>query len=76
MDAFTYAASAVAAATAFRCALAFAFPLFGEAMFDKLGFGGGNSLLAALSIVLGIPFPIMLWLYGERIRQRSSYTRH
>lgn len=76
VDTFTYAASAVAAATALRCALAFVFPLFGEQMFRRLGFGGGNSLLAGLSIVLGIPFPVFLWIYGERIRKRSSLTRH
>lgn len=45
-------------------------------MFRRLGFGGGNSLLAGLSIVLGIPFPVFLWIYGERIRKRSSLTRH
>lgn len=50
----------------------FIFPLFGHQMYAALGVGGGNSLLAGLAIVLGIPFPIWIWYYGERIRERSS----
>jgi hypothetical protein len=55
--------------------LAFAFPLLGPQMFDALGLGVGNSLLAALAIVMGIPFPIFIWFYGERLRARSSLMR-
>jgi len=75
VDAFTYAASALAAASVFRSMLGFAFPLFGEQMFNKLGYGGGNSLLAGLAIVLGIPPPIWIYYNGERVRQTSSWTR-
>ena len=55
--------------------LGFAFPLFGEQMFSALGNGGGNSLLAGLAILLGIPFPVWLWFYGEKIRLNSSLAR-
>ncbi|OCH93097.1 multidrug resistance protein 4 [Obba rivulosa] len=75
VDTFTYAASALAAASVFRSMLGFAFPLFGEQMFAALGYGGGNSLLAGLAIVFGIPFPVWLWFYGERVRERSSLAR-
>ena len=75
VDTFTYAASALAAASVFRSLLGFAFPLFGSQMFDKLGLGGGNSLLAGLAILLGIPFPIWLWFYGEKMRANSSLAR-
>ena len=75
VDTFTYAASALSAASVFRSMLGFAFPLFGEQMYAALGNGGGNSLLAGLAIVLGIPFPVWLWFYGERIRARSSLAR-
>jgi len=75
VDAFSYAASAVAAAAVFRSLLGFAFPLFGEQMYQKLGNGGGNSLLAGLAIVIGIPFPIWIWFKGEDIRKRSSLAR-
>ncbi|KAF8155816.1 multidrug resistance protein 4 [Crassisporium funariophilum] len=75
VDAFTYAASATAAASVFRSMLGFAFPLFGQQMFAKLGVGGGNTLLAGLAIVLGIPFPIWIYYRGEAIREKSPLTR-
>ncbi|KAI0091946.1 multidrug resistance protein 4 [Irpex rosettiformis] len=75
VDTFTYAASALAAASVFRSTLGFAFPLFGSQMYAALGNGGGNSLLAGLAIVLGIPFPVWLWYKGEEVRQRSTLSR-
>jgi len=75
VDSFTFAASALAAAAVFRSMFGFAFPLFGEQMFHTLGYGGGNSLLAGLAIVVGIPFPIWLYFNGEKIRANSKYTR-
>ncbi|KAF9222102.1 MFS general substrate transporter [Gyrodon lividus] len=74
VDTFTYAASALAAASVFRSMLGFAFPLFGEQIYARLGYGGGNSLLAGLAIVIGIPFPVWIYLAGERIRARSSLS--
>jgi multidrug resistance protein len=75
VDSFKYAASAVAASSVFRSLLAFAFPLFGSQMYDALGLGGGNTLLAGLAIVLGIPFPVWLYYKGEGMRARSSLTK-
>ncbi|TFK72092.1 multidrug resistance protein 4 [Pluteus cervinus] len=75
VDAFTYAASATAAASVFRSMLGFVFPLFGQQMFNALGLGGGNSLLAGLAIVLGIPFPIWIYFRGEQMRARNPLTR-
>ncbi|KAG1897547.1 multidrug resistance protein 4 [Suillus fuscotomentosus] len=75
VDTFTYAASAVAAASMLRSLLGFAFPLFGQQMFARLGYGGGNSLLAGLAIVIGIPFPVWIYYAGESMRARSSLTR-
>ncbi|KAF9498482.1 MFS general substrate transporter [Pleurotus eryngii] len=75
VDAFSYAASALAAASVLRSLLGFIFPLFGQQMYDALGLGGGNSLLAGLSIILGIPFPIWIWYNGERIRLRSELSK-
>lgn len=43
-------------------------------MYNALGFGGANSLLAGLAIVLGIPFPVWIYYKGEAIRARSSLT--
>jgi MFS family permease len=75
VDSFAYAASATAASALFRSLLGFAFPLFGQQMFDALGLGGGNSLLAGLAIVLGIPFPIWIYYKGEGMRARNPLTR-
>ena len=75
VDAFRYAASAIAAATVIRSLFGFVFPLFGEQMFDRLHDGGGYSLLAGLAIVIGIPFPIWIYYHGENIRARSDLNR-
>lgn len=75
VDAFTFAASATSAAAFFRSLFGFVFPLFGQQMFDRLGLGGGNSLLAGLAIVLGIPFPIFLYYRGAQLRDRNPLTR-
>jgi hypothetical protein len=75
VDAFTYAASALSAASVFRALFGFAFPLFGEQMFAALGYGGGNSLLAGIAIVTGIPFPIWLYYKGEEMRLRNPLNR-
>jgi len=75
VDSFTYAASVTSATNVFRNLLGFAFPLFGARMYDALGIGGGNSLLAGLAIVIGIPFPIWFWYKGEEIRSRNPLNR-
>jgi len=75
VDTFTYAASALSAASVSRSMLAFVFPLFGNQMFNALGIGLGNTLLAGVAVIMGIPFPILIYFYGERLRARSSLTR-
>ncbi|KZP03814.1 MFS general substrate transporter [Athelia psychrophila] len=72
VDSFTYAASALSAAAVFRSLLGFAFPLFGSQMYAALGVGGGNSLLAGLAIVIGIPFPIWIRRFGPRALWRGE----
>jgi len=75
VDTFTYSASALSASAVTRSMLAFALPLAGTQMFDALGLGMGNTLLAVLALVMGVPFPIWIWFYGERLRARSSLTK-
>jgi len=75
VDTFIYAASATAAASLFRSLLGFAFPLFGQQMFNALGSGFANTLLACFAIALGIPFPLWLYFKGEAIRTRSDLSR-
>lgn len=60
-----YAASAVSAATVFRSLFGFAFPLFGSKLYEKLGYGWGNSLLGFIAIPLGLIFPLVIYKYGE-----------
>ncbi|KXN81467.1 hypothetical protein AN958_04548 [Leucoagaricus sp. SymC.cos] len=74
VDTFTYSASAIAATATFRSLLGFAFPLFSVQMYDAMGEGGGNSMLAGIAIVLGIPFPIWIYFRGEQLRARNPLT--
>ncbi|KAA1478671.1 MFS polyamine transporter [Dentipellis sp. KUC8613] len=75
IDAFTlHAASALAAATFLRSIAGFGFPLFAPAMFNALGYGKGDTILAAVAIAVGGPAPWLFWHYGERIRQSSRYA--
>jgi multidrug resistance protein len=75
VDSYTrYAASAIGAATVLRSMAGFGFPLFGPYMYARLGYGWGNSVLGFLAIGLGWPAPILLWLYGEKLRKRSTFA--
>ena len=67
-----FAASAVAAVTILRSLAGFCFPLFAPLMFESLGRGWGNTVLALAAIGIGIPIPILLWMFGEKLRKRSS----
>ncbi|KAJ9609128.1 hypothetical protein H2200_006899 [Cladophialophora chaetospira] len=67
-----FAASAVAAVTILRSLAGFSFPLFAPAMYKALDYGWGNTVLALAAVGIGIPVPILLWLFGEKLRKRSS----
>jgi multidrug resistance protein len=69
-----YAASAVAAVTVLRSLAGFGFPLFAPALYGSLGYGWGGTLLACCGILIGWPSPILLWVYGQRLRARSHFT--
>ncbi|KAG8962716.1 hypothetical protein FRC03_003870 [Tulasnella sp. 419] len=75
VDAFKYAASAAAATTLLRSLFGFAFPLFADQMFEELGVGPGYSLLAGLSVIIGIPFPVYIYFRGEQLRAKSDLSR-
>ncbi|KAI0514873.1 major facilitator superfamily domain-containing protein [Xylaria bambusicola] len=75
VDTYTrYAASAVSAGTVFRSLAGFGFPLFAPSLYETLGNGWGNTLLALLGVVLGWPAPFLLWKYGEKLRMRSPFA--
>ncbi|KAI0300487.1 MFS general substrate transporter [Multifurca ochricompacta] len=77
IDAFTlHAASALAAVAFLRSLAGFGFPLFAPTMYKALGYGKGDSILAAVAIGLGCPrAPWLLWFYGEQIRNTSRFAR-
>lgn len=73
VDSFTlYAASAMAANTILRSIFGGVFPLFGLQMYDGLGLGWGNSLLAFLALAM-CPIPWFFYQYGERIRTHPRF---
>ncbi|KAF9026398.1 MFS polyamine transporter [Hymenopellis radicata] len=75
VDTFTlFSASALAAVTFIRSVFAFGFPLFAPAMYAKLGYGKGDTILAVLAIVIGCPSPFLFWKYGKAVRMRSRHT--
>ena len=70
-----HASSATAASQLLRSLMAFTFPLFAPAMYRALGYGWGNSLLATITLIFGVPAPLLLWWLGPRLRarERESY---
>ncbi|PON25566.1 major facilitator superfamily transporter [Trichoderma gamsii] len=76
VDSYTrYAASAISAVTVLRSLAGFGFPLFAPAMYNKLGYGIGGTVLAAVAIGIGWPSPIFLWFYGPKLRAMSKFAQ-
>ena len=43
-------------------------------MYSHLGQGWGNTVLALVSAVIGIPAPYVLYRYGPYLRAKSKYA--
>ncbi|RMD41440.1 hypothetical protein DV735_g3701, partial [Chaetothyriales sp. CBS 134920] len=67
-----FSASAIAANTFMRSALAAGFPLFARQMFNNLGIEWAGTLLGCLALIC-VPIPICFMLYGKKLRQRSKF---
>ncbi|KAJ5682365.1 hypothetical protein N7462_005530 [Penicillium macrosclerotiorum] len=67
-----YAASVTASNTALRSLIGALLPLAGPAMYDALGLGWGNSLLAFIALVM-CSVPFIFWKYGASIRTHSRF---
>jgi len=67
-----YTASANAASQLPRNIFAFVFPIFGPSLYSSLGYGYGNTVMAGIAIVFGIPAPYLLWKCGEKLRKRGT----
>ncbi|KAM0740601.1 hypothetical protein ACQRIT_005785 [Beauveria bassiana] len=63
------AASALAANTVLRSLFGALLPLAGPAMYEALGFGWGNSLLAFITLA-SCPIPFLFYKYGEGLRTK------
>ncbi|KAJ5527573.1 hypothetical protein N7513_011732 [Penicillium frequentans] len=68
LDEIEHAASANAASRMLSNICGFAFPIFAPQMYDRLGYGWGNSLLGFVFIALGVPTPLLLWIWGPKLR--------
>lgn len=69
-----YGASALAATTSLRSVAAFTFPLFATNMYDAIGHGWGNTLLALIAFFVGGPGALALYVYGPYLRKLSPYA--
>lgn len=68
-----YGASAMAANTLLRYSVGFAFPLFVDQMYSKLGVDWATSLLGFISIALTL-VPWCFWIWGPKLRAMSKYS--
>lgn len=64
-----YAASVIAAITVLRSIVGALLPLAGLKMYNELGLGWGNSLLAFIAVLM-IPVPVVFKYLGAGIRER------
>ncbi|KAH9884882.1 major facilitator superfamily domain-containing protein [Xylariomycetidae sp. FL2044] len=71
-----YGASANAAMRVLSQIFGFVFPIFAPRLYEVLGYGWGNSLLALIFIVMAFPVPICLWYWGDRLRALGRPAMH
>lgn len=75
VDSYTrFAASAIAAVTVLRSLAGFGFPLFAPSMYNALEYGWGNSLLGFIAVGVGVPAPFLIWCFGQKLRERSTFA--
>jgi DHA1 family multidrug resistance protein-like MFS transporter len=67
-----YSNSAIAVNTFIRSIAGGGFPLFAPGMYHKLGVPWATSLLGFLCLAF-LPVPILFYIYGARIRQKSKF---
>lgn len=65
-----FAASALAGMNVLRFLAGFGFPLFADNLFESLGLGWGNSVLALIAATFGC-LSLSLWTFGPALRARS-----
>lgn len=74
VDSYTiFAASVLAANSSLRSLFGAIFPLFTTYMYHNLGIHWATCIPAFLSVAC-VPFPIIFYIYGRRIRKRCTYA--
>ncbi|KAK4206497.1 transporter [Rhypophila decipiens] len=63
-----YSASAGAASRLLSYLMGFVFPIFAPALYNAVGYGWGNNVVGLAWVVLGFPVPVVLWVWGARLR--------
>ena len=69
-----YAASVLGASAMLRSFVGTAFPLFTSQMFHNLGIHWASSIPAFLTLIC-VPFPFVMYKYGEKIRMKCTYSQ-
>ncbi|KAK1751931.1 major facilitator superfamily domain-containing protein [Echria macrotheca] len=74
IDSYTvFAASVLAANSVLRSLFGAAFPLFTTYMYEDLGLHWASTIPAFLALAC-VPFPLLFYVYGARIRARCRYA--
>lgn len=68
-----FAASAIAGNTFLRSLCGAGFPLFATYMFNGMGIQWASTLLGCVAAAL-VPIPVLFYMYGAKIRQRSQFA--
>ncbi|GFF26954.1 uncharacterized transporter C1529.01 [Aspergillus udagawae] len=68
----THAASVTAANTVLRSLIGAVLPLAGPSMYESLGLGWGNSVLAFIALAMCL-CPMLFWKFGARIRTHPRF---
>jgi DHA1 family multidrug resistance protein-like MFS transporter len=68
-----HATSAISIHIVVRSLVAASFPLWSTPMFSRLGVSWSLTLLALMSLIL-VPVPILLYIYGQKIRNCSRFS--
>ncbi|RYO79106.1 hypothetical protein DL766_005860 [Monosporascus sp. MC13-8B] len=66
-----HTSSAMAATQFARSLTVFCFPLFAPRMYEVLGYGWANTSMALCGLLLGIPPPLLLYIYGPKLRTKA-----
>ncbi|GLC70796.1 MFS siderochrome iron transporter 1 [Pleodorina starrii] len=68
-----YAASVLAASSVLRSIFGAVFPLFTAKMYARLGIHWASALPGFLAVAC-LPFPVLFYIYGARIRESCKYA--